>query len=70
MEPLSYLPGRSAKFDPQLLQTIQRIVKRLVLFRKVEPDQMIYRLTEEAGARHRAYADLPGQVLTKPKSLS
>ncbi len=60
-------PGRSAKFDPQLLQTIQRIVKRLVLFRKVEPDQMIYRLTEEAGARHRAYADLPGQVLTKPK---
>lgn len=28
---------------------------------------MIYRLTEEAGARHRAYADLPGQVLTKPK---
>ena len=52
-------------FCTQTFQTVQRLQKRLILLGKVEADEVIDRLTEEAGAGHGAHAHQPGQILTE-----
>ena len=49
----------------QLLQPIQRFMQRLILLRKMEADQVVHILAEEAGAGHCAYAHIPGQHLAE-----
>ena len=52
-------------FTPQPFQTVQGLVKRFVLFGKVEADQMFHRLLEETGARDGPYAHFTGQVFAE-----
>ena len=52
-------------FCTQTFQTVQRLQKRLILLGKVGADEVIDRLTEEAGAGHGAHAYQPGQILTE-----
>ena len=49
----------------QLFQPIQRLMQRLILLRKMEADQVVHILAEEAGAGHGAYAHIPGQHLAE-----
>lgn len=53
--------------DPfsQCFQTVECLVQSIIFLGKVEPDQMIDRLPEKAGARYSAYADLGSQILTE-----
>lgn len=57
------------RFDliTQTFQTVECIEQRFVLFRKVQTDQVIDRLPEEARARNRAYADIMRQILAERK---
>ena len=47
------------------LQTVQRLAERVVVLGEMETDQVVDGFPEEAGARHRADADLPGQVFAE-----
>ena len=48
-----------------ILQTVERLVQRLVLLREVQTDQVIHRLTEEARAGHRADAHVAREHLAE-----
>ena len=49
----------------QALQPVQRLRKRLILLGKVETDEMIDRLTEEAGTWHSPNDHQPVQILAE-----
>ena len=48
-----------------MLQPGQGLVQCLVILGEVHPNEVVYRLPEEAGAGHGAHAHLPGQVLAE-----
>ncbi len=57
------------RFDliTQTFQTVECIEQRLVLLGKMQANQVVDRLTEEARARNRAYADIMRQILAERK---
>ena len=57
------LPSRD--FLPDALQAVQRFVEGLVFLGKMQADQMIHRLAEEAGAGDCAHAHIPGKDLAE-----
>ena len=54
-------------FRSERFQTVECIQQRFVLFRKVQTDKVIDRLTEEARSGNRAYADIMRQILAERK---
>ena len=48
-------------------QTVECIEQRLVLLGKMQANQVVDRLTEEARAGNRAYADIMRQILAERK---
>ena len=58
------LPAR-LDFISQRLEVLQRRVERLVSLGKVEADEVVDGLAEEAGARNGAHAHLGGQILAE-----
>lgn len=57
------------RFDliTQTFQTVECIEQRLVLLGKMQANQVVDRLPEEARARNRAYADIMRQILAERK---
>ena len=57
------------RFDliTQTFQTVECIEQRLVLLGKMQANQVVDRLTEEARSRNRAYADIMRQILAERK---
>ena len=48
-------------------KAVESLLKGGLLLGKMQPDQMIHRLIEEAGAGHRAHAHLFRQILAEDK---